>query len=510
MIKNIYTLLFCVIINVQAQEVKNFSITFSGDVLFDRGVKTAIKNKEYGYLLGNIQKIFALHKNNVVNLECPVTYRTDHEKKKWVFKADSTALPILTNAGITHTVNPNNHILDYKMEGLEDTYYFLKKYKLIPIGLAKTKREADNPVIIKDGSNTIAIFASTSIKLNAPPGKAAICNLNTDQLINKVSKYRKANPSHIIFVSLHWGIEYNPLPISWQKEAAHKIIDSGADAIIGHHPHIIQQIEMYKGKPVFYSLGNLIFDKSIPGTEYGITVGFTGCGSDNINIRIYPFRITACRPVLLNKTEKDMLKKNILANSPSIDLSDSSGAWILKSKENYLKNTETQYFKKEVKISGSGFNGIVSVSRMESYPAYRLDLKDLKGSVLFSKMYKQNIYRMETGDVDNNCRTDILLGVIKSTKFDPAIRRRLQILKIVNNKISAMWLGTSMCNELADFIPVKEKNRTYIKTIEKNKYGLYCIGLYAWDQFGLTLLKYEKNNLTYSKAEESIGHDKKI
>jgi len=80
------------------------------------------------------------------------------------------------------------------------------------------------------------------------------------EILKNVKRIKRENPNIYIIVTPHWGTEYTPLPNKFQRNTAHAFIDAGVDAIIGHHPHVVQAVEEYKGKPIFYSLGNFVFD----------------------------------------------------------------------------------------------------------------------------------------------------------------------------------------------------------------------------------------------------------
>jgi poly-gamma-glutamate synthesis protein (capsule biosynthesis protein) len=102
----------------------------------------------------------------------------------------------------------------------------------------------------------------------------------------------------LVVVNMHWGLEYRKKSNSEQQEVGHRLIEAGADVIIGHHPHVIQEIEIYQGKPIFYSLGNFIFDQSREDTRRGYGVGMV-TGSENIEYYIFPYEIKKYQPELL-------------------------------------------------------------------------------------------------------------------------------------------------------------------------------------------------------------------
>jgi poly-gamma-glutamate synthesis protein (capsule biosynthesis protein) len=149
--------------------------------------------------------------------------------------------------------------MDYGKEGLVSTIDWLKANKISYTGAGDNLEKARKPVIINKKGIEFVFLAyngrppeSFYAKKNSP-GTAYI---DIDIITEDIKKYKKR--SNIVMVSLHWGIEQTLYPQKSQIELAHQVIDAGADCIIGHHPHWIQGIEIYRKKPIFYSLGNLL------------------------------------------------------------------------------------------------------------------------------------------------------------------------------------------------------------------------------------------------------------
>jgi poly-gamma-glutamate capsule biosynthesis protein CapA/YwtB (metallophosphatase superfamily) len=115
---------------------------------------------------------------------------------------------------------------------------------------------------------------------------------------------KAATPHRYVIVYLHWGVEYQQTPTRKQRRDAYLLIDAGADAIIGHHPHVIQKEETYKNKPIFYSLGNFIFDQNGPETKRGLLLQLT-FSPKGIQYLKHPIEINRCKPCLSQaKNEK--------------------------------------------------------------------------------------------------------------------------------------------------------------------------------------------------------------
>jgi poly-gamma-glutamate synthesis protein (capsule biosynthesis protein) len=187
----------------------------------------------------------------------------------------------LSYAGFNLVSLENNHILDYYEKGLFDTFEILNKGGIKYSGVGKSLQEARKPTIIeRKGIKTgllsytdmagITYLGNPSISFGAGSEKAGVIPLDLSLIKEDVAKAR--DEVDILIVSLHWGIEESFEVSREQVEMAHEILDGGADIILGHHPHQFQGIEIYKGKPIFYSLGNFIFDQNDPENQQSFII----------------------------------------------------------------------------------------------------------------------------------------------------------------------------------------------------------------------------------------------
>lgn len=189
------------------------------------------------------------------NLESPFFDNCPTRTDGMVFCADYKAIEGLKFAGLDVLSLNNNHLLNYGKEGLNQTLDLLNQNKIIPV--------YQDPQIITYKNNRLGFL-----------GFNLLLDNNEEKILKSVRELK--TKADIVIVSLHWGNEYQAKPPQSQINLAHKIIDSGADLIIGHHPHVIQPTEEYKGKLILYSLGNFVFDQpwSEP-TKKGLVVKIT-------------------------------------------------------------------------------------------------------------------------------------------------------------------------------------------------------------------------------------------
>lgn len=216
------------------------------------------------------------------NLETPLTDCSEHtdskcdesikKKREFVFKScRSGTAQGLKDAGFTVLTLANNHMMDYKEEGLVDTLDGLQKAGIVTAGAGVDLDSASRPATLDIKGRKMLVISAADVvpkDYDATVDRPGIASMkDADVLIKQVKAAREDSPDAIIILSLHWGVEASLTPTARQKDIAHRLIDAGADLILGHHPHRLQGVELYKGRPVFYSLGNFQFDTNPPGDE---------------------------------------------------------------------------------------------------------------------------------------------------------------------------------------------------------------------------------------------------
>ena len=224
--------------------------------------------------------------------------------KKFVFRAEPEWAEDLRRAGITHAALANNHTIDQGREGLADTYHALRKAGITPLGYGRTADEQAAPVVIRKGSLEVALFNTIPLPIENWPqaeGKPDICRMSVRRLAAVIRKYKAAHPGTRVVAVLHWGTEFQPVPDMQQRYDARLLAQAGADAIVGHHPHVPQPADSVGSAPVFYSLGNFVFDPIHPAAQKAAMalLRFTPAGMEAETI---PVEIRRCRPQMTQKT----------------------------------------------------------------------------------------------------------------------------------------------------------------------------------------------------------------
>jgi poly-gamma-glutamate capsule biosynthesis protein CapA/YwtB (metallophosphatase superfamily) len=193
-----------------------------------------------------------------VNLETPLTTK---KRAQGYFISDPSYAQAMKDAGIGLVSLANNHVFDAGEPGFLDTLDHLDRAGILQTGAGLTLDQAREGKTVRIKGKTLHFLGYTQFCSHRYSSIAAdypgVLPLDPQLMAEDVRRARQA--SDLVLVSLHWGQEYVPNVHPAQVDIAHRLIDAGADCIIGHHPHIPQGIEIYKGRPILYSLGNFIF-----------------------------------------------------------------------------------------------------------------------------------------------------------------------------------------------------------------------------------------------------------
>lgn len=250
------------------EKEESISVILVGDIMLSREVERMIKkHKDYNFPFLKTRDY--LETGDIVfgNLEGPIIEGFEVGINQLRLRAPPGVEKALKNANFSILSLANNHSFDYGEKGLLDTLNYLLKAGIRFVGAGKSEKEAYDYVILEKKGRKFAFLAyveknfisSFSVASGSKPGVAV---LNKEKLKEAIAKAREI--ADFVIVSMHFGIEYQKTPSSFQREFAREAIDSGADIVVGHHPHVIQEIEKYKEGYIFYSLGNFIFDQTTP------------------------------------------------------------------------------------------------------------------------------------------------------------------------------------------------------------------------------------------------------
>ena len=270
----------------------SMTILFSGDVLLSDHVLNAYSRSDgisgvldQGYL-STIQSAdyFA------VNEEFPFSSRgTQAPDKQYTFRLAPEKVSLFKEMGIDAVTLANNHALDYGTDALLDTCEILDRAGILHTGAGKDLDTAKQPVLFEKNGQRVALIGATRVIPKADwaatkghPGMLSSYEVSVEPLLAQIAECHASGDRVVVLI--HWGIERDETPQEYQRALARRYIDAGADLVIGSHPHVLQGIEYYKGKPIFYSLGNFVFGSSIPKTML-VQAAFTG---DGLSLQLIP------------------------------------------------------------------------------------------------------------------------------------------------------------------------------------------------------------------------------
>ena len=290
-------------------------VTLGGDVRYgyEGSFNQEAKREGLGHFAKNIKELFSKDDLTMVNLEGTLTNETARKDKQFTFRGDPSYTEILTHGNIDVVNLANNHTLDFFQKGYEDTIKHLKESGVGYFGFENHLMTEIKDVKIGLLGYT-GWYDSTTLR---------------NQIKKDIDKLREEG-AKIVTVNFHWGQERSYVPNQTQKSLGRYTIDSGADLVVGHHPHVVQGIEEYNGKFIVYSLGNFMFggnrnpaDKDTFVFQQTFHI-IDGELSDEKEIKVIPFSISSVsyrnnfQPTPLTGTAAKNLKEKIIDLSKKI------------------------------------------------------------------------------------------------------------------------------------------------------------------------------------------------
>lgn len=249
------------------------TLLFAGDVYFSNYVQNAYNRAGgiSGVLDDGIRQEIADADIFMVNQEFPFTDRGEKvPDKQFNFRVSPQWVSALKEMDVDLVTLANNHILDYGQQGLLDSCDTLNEAGIAYVGGGKDLDEAKKLVTMEAGGRTIGFLGTSRVYMDgswaAGAGHPGVFSTYDPSLAIEEIKKAKEQCDYLV-VYVHWGIERNTEPESYQRNMGQAYIDAGADLVVGSHPHVLQPVETYKDKTIAYSLGNFVFGSSIPSTE---------------------------------------------------------------------------------------------------------------------------------------------------------------------------------------------------------------------------------------------------
>ena len=288
-------------------EQRSVVLRFGGDVMMTSYFKNYIDSNGVDYMWEDVSDLIKTADYSVFNLETSVSLRgSDTKPKGYGFRSEPFTLEGLKNAGIDMVTIANNHVMDYGRDAFSDTLNSLDEYEIEYIGAGKNKSEASKINYQEVNGIKVGFLGASEIlgynSNKATDEKSGVFYLNRNDLsdIKSIISAAQSNCDVIVLV-LHWDREYYDSPKEETIKMAHELIDSGADIIIGHHPHVLQGIEYYNDGIIYYSTGNFNFLIKNENASRSALFEVVFNKKDILSSKVYPIKINACKANLLDK-----------------------------------------------------------------------------------------------------------------------------------------------------------------------------------------------------------------
>ena len=242
------------------------TLIFTGDVMLSRSVAIQVEKHggDYAFPFEPVRSFLRGADILFGNLENPVSLRGANHGSIYSFRADPGAVRGLSSAGYDVLSVANNHIWDWGVDALIDTVTLLEGADISPVGAGKDYAAANAWVEKKVNGVKIGFLAFTNLYpkgLEAVSGTPGISSFDEGAVAKRIREAKENGAIDLAVVSFHWGDEYKTHSNAEQERIARGLVDAGTDIVVGHHPHVVEETEHYRGGWIFYSLGNFVFDQ---------------------------------------------------------------------------------------------------------------------------------------------------------------------------------------------------------------------------------------------------------
>jgi hypothetical protein len=238
-----------------------------GDVNTDTSYIPALAVEGHAHAWSGLDGLFREDGLTVINLECTPSDLGEPHDKDYVFRCDPDSLAAMREAGVDVASLANNHSGDHGERALVDGLTRLEAAGVTPVGVGRDVMEAASPAVFEVGGWKVAVLGFGGVipafDWLAAEGRAGMADGDTIDTMAEAVRAADA-VADLVVVTIHWGVERDLQPRPMDRERAEAMIEAGADVIFGHHPHRLQPLELVKGVPVAWSLGNFVWPDLSP------------------------------------------------------------------------------------------------------------------------------------------------------------------------------------------------------------------------------------------------------
>ncbi|NCD00820.1 CapA family protein [bacterium] len=304
--------------NLELSEDKEIKMLIFGDIMLDRNVLNVVNKNGFDYIFENLKKNNFLEGYDFVmaNLEGATTNSGEHYNpiNLYDFAFNPELVSKLKEYNFNIFTLANNHLSDQGEKGISETYNNLSDLGFNYFGCKDAYLSPSNDFFVSDLGNQEVLNSDncSNIVLEKNGKKIAFLSfsivysrIDEDRIVKRIEELKEF--SDYVVVVPHWGLEYKNLANKEQETLAHKMIDAGADIIIAHHPHVIQNLEEYNGKEIYYSLGNFVFDQYFSQeTQEGLAVKLV-INEEGLSTEVYKLKSKGSRIEEIKSIDKNSL-----------------------------------------------------------------------------------------------------------------------------------------------------------------------------------------------------------
>jgi poly-gamma-glutamate synthesis protein (capsule biosynthesis protein) len=307
-------------------EDTTFTVFAAGDVYLGSFIRSRVEEHGPEHPFARLKGTIEEHDVAFANLEAPISSRGSpfNDTKKPLFRISAEQARPLAHSGLDVMSVANNHMMDYRADALVDTLDALDSLGIARTGAGRTPQEADAPAVLEVRGTRVVILSYNRI---VKPGMAVtsygpgMSVYDLEDIVSDIEEHKKDGA--VVLVSVHWGEQYVETLQKKQVVGAHAMIDAGADAVLGHHPHCPQPVEVYRGKPIYYSFGNFVFGLNPPKGRHNIAAvlrfdGDTLTGAEILPVHGMYFK-TDYQPHFLEGDEARQVVEHIAKISERFD-----------------------------------------------------------------------------------------------------------------------------------------------------------------------------------------------
>jgi len=494
--------------NKLPQKNEEVSLVAVGDISYSRGVEQIVKKQnDINYPFLKIKDY--LQGSDLVfgNLETPIIQGREIANFEMIFRSNPGTEKALKEAGFSVLSLANNHTPNFGEEGLRSTFNYLENAGIKYVGAGKDTKEANQPIYIEVKGIRFVFLAYNDTDVvpaayEASENHAGTAFMRIEKMAAAVKEAKQK--ADFVIVSMHAGNEYTEKPNDSQINFAHRAIDAGADLIIGHHPHVVQPMEKYEGKYIFYSLGNFVFDQMwSQETKQGLTIKVYFTKKEIRKISFLPVVTdNLAQPRMANNSEAEKILERL-----DFPLTDRTVYfWDNNTFEKNLRPTiYTEGYKTDNVVSKMKSADLDNNSFQETYLLKNGQLSIAENSkIIWQSPDDWWVDDFILADANNDGVFDINLSLWKSGNFgtskpfwikenDMSVKNHLFVYDLINGKMKIIWgssnLGVPNCEIKMTDINGDNENELIVLEgdyTQKPSCKGYYLAVWKWNGWGFS------------------------